>query len=523
MRTSDIKLEISAVRAAKIVAVIAAVALAVTMSPQLTHAGYFGPRVEQYTTAEEGHSVEIEVSVYVYGGDTWEATEYTIEGGSTVCVDHDDHTSGRTVEALPATAPASAGLYDIDVDFYDTDDCSGPVVASASETDGMIVVDPNPDQADGCGLDIVLILDESGSIDSGGITGDVRDGAEALVGALVGTGSNLAVVEFNSNARRAEIRVDGVTFSTNWQTVDSQYVTDFTYYMEAYESASARSYDPGDYSSPNFYTNWEAALAAVNDAFYDSSGDPTGPTGEPPLVLFFTDGDPTAYIDSNGDVQVNQSAKTSLIEAVPESDELKSNGSHIFVVAVEQSPGAVNEINVRGISGMDEFPSPESDFTKADYNILSGTSGLIDALTDMVTALCETSLTLTKYVHTGSDLGYVAASGWTVSGEVEITETGESYDDYEWTDPVQGTAGSPDNEGTTQSGSTGAGGTFFWQWVPHTVDDPAPEWDSSIEIIETMQTGYTFDGGSCTVTTPTVPVQSGCGWFPRCRRKSKGK
>ena len=59
----------------------------------------------------------------------------------------------------------------------------------------------NPDLHTACGIDILMILDESGSIGNAGATGAVRAAFRAFTRALNNTGSRLAVAEFSTVAR----------------------------------------------------------------------------------------------------------------------------------------------------------------------------------------------------------------------------------------------------------------------------------------------------------------------------------
>ena len=80
------------------------------------------------------------------------------------------------------------------------------LVATGTGSVPAIAQDPpdnNPDLEAACGLDVILVLDESGSIANSGATGDVRDAARSFLGALRDTGSNVAIVEFATTAARS--------------------------------------------------------------------------------------------------------------------------------------------------------------------------------------------------------------------------------------------------------------------------------------------------------------------------------
>lgn len=224
----------------------------------------------------------------------------------------------------------------------------------------------NPDLALKCPYNIIFILDESGSIvnstgNADNISSELRNGARDLINALQGTGSRVAVMEFNSNARR--VPVGG---STNYQTVDAGYAAAFNSYIsrDNNQNPSDLNYDPEDYSCPNnqCYTNWEAAFNEVLNMIATD--------GFAELVIFFTDGVPTAYINTSGGVTLGTNQATqqqALLEAMRPANVVKSGGTHIFVVGLP-NPN-LPEANVQAISGPDKYPSPQGDFSKGDYTV----------------------------------------------------------------------------------------------------------------------------------------------------------
>ena len=75
---------------------------------------------------------------------------------------------------------------------------TGTVTAAPGEDD-----DPagNPNLAASCGIDILVTLDRSGSIESANAEDDVQRAFRAFTSALKNTGSRLAVSEFSTVAR----------------------------------------------------------------------------------------------------------------------------------------------------------------------------------------------------------------------------------------------------------------------------------------------------------------------------------
>ena len=75
-----------------------------------------------------------------------------------------------------------------------------PPAADAAPGESQIPID-NPDLQRACGLTVMVILDESGSIDTSDATEDVRNAYRAFISSLNNTGSSVATIEFSSQAR----------------------------------------------------------------------------------------------------------------------------------------------------------------------------------------------------------------------------------------------------------------------------------------------------------------------------------
>jgi len=241
---------------------------------------------------------------------------------------------------------------------------------------------PNPDLLRKCPYDIIFVLDESGSIvgqqpGTTYISPQIRNGSSALINSLNGTSSRVAVVEFNSTARRAVIGG-----SVAYQTIDNAYVAAFNNYInpDNNNTPDAARYDPEDYSLSQYWTNWEDALTQVQ--IINSTEDTAD------LVIFFTDGMPTAYIDASGNVVQPAVTQQALLDATGAANVVKTQGSHIFVVGIP-NPN-LPEANVQVISDTDKYPVPEPDFLKGDYSV-STPATLEQDLAGLVLALITDS------------------------------------------------------------------------------------------------------------------------------------
>jgi len=211
----------------------------------------------------------------------------------------------------------------------------------------------NPDlEPEDCTLfDVILILDESGSID--GDEQAVRDAAVLLAEGISGTGASMAVIEFSTGATISNIP----GFGAGYNEVTSAYV-------DALEDYLADEYNA------NGWTNWEDALdkAVTLNAIQVAD-----------LVLIVTDGNPTAYVgngscsscnDSSGSNCYDCTEAISLNHAIPKANLLKAAGSHMFGLAIGDN---IDLSNISAITGPDQDlapgdqPGPDPAFNQADY------------------------------------------------------------------------------------------------------------------------------------------------------------
>src|SRR5262249_22716512 len=122
---------------------------------------------------------------------------------------------------------------------------------------------PNPNLAAGCGINVMLVLDKSGSIESSGATPKVKAAARAFLNALSDTGSQVAIIDFSTDAQM-QVPYTAVTPDSISNVFDPYLVNKY---------------------KPSGSTNWQAAFQQVKAA--NAQKDPVAD-----LVVFMTDGDP---------------------------------------------------------------------------------------------------------------------------------------------------------------------------------------------------------------------------------------
>ncbi len=336
----------------------------------------------------------------------------------------------------------------------------------------------NPNFNPQCGTKVILVLDESGSITtSTSNTSNVRTAARAFAAGLADTGSQLAIVEFDTTARRA----------FNYTNVTSGTVLDG---INGYIDGTTASPLGQRYAGPGSggWTNWQDAMDEVGAL--NTSG------GVAPLVVFITDGDPTAYNTAMGVVTNASSSGLALTNAITAANSVKTQGSHILAVGV----GAALD-NSTSRNRLVQVSGPDVATTTAQFNIsttdvfaVSDFSNLAATLREVVTQLCRSSVTVTKQVDDGN--GYVnAGAGWEFTGNV--TSGLQS-----WVQPA------PTGAGATRTGSTDATSTVTFQWRPSGTS-------SNITLTETQKPGYDLDAITCVRgenNTPVAITQNGLNW-----------
>jgi len=330
----------------------------------------------------------------------------------------------------------------------------------------------NPNLQPACGAKVILVLDESGSIDStAGAEAAVRDAAKKFASGLADTGSQLAVIEFGSSAKR----VFGYTAVTSGAS--GTLATTFNPYFDG--TAAGDEYDAP--SQLGQWTNWEDALKKVKELNSQS--------GVAPLVVFVTDGDPTAINTASG-VQTNVANNTALAPAVVQADAVKAQGSHILAVGVGSALGNVNSLNrLIAVSGPDVAESAGAvNLSTTDVLRIADFTTLPAALRTLVNELCKSSVTINKQVDNGQ--GYVpGGAGWQFDAGVS-TAAGT----YSWITPTPTGTGS-------RSATTGTDSAATFQWKP------SVSTTSTINISELDKTGYQFVSVACQVKSLANPNQ----------------
>src|SRR5690606_24137318 len=198
----------------------------------------------------------------------------------------------------------------------------------------------NPDLDDICdGFNVVLVLDESSSITFvNGAAQQVRDAVDNFLGSVVCGDLNVRVMKFSTTAEWLTNEYQPFAVARNSLNLNTQY---------------------NPVASPIGYTNWHAALNLIWNMG----------ASRPEMVLFWTDGEPTAYGLSSNPNNVNirvsgnsPSGPAPRYEAMWEANRLKTSGVHMFVLGI----GNVSQMGLESISGQNQY-GPGKTLLNSDY------------------------------------------------------------------------------------------------------------------------------------------------------------
>lgn len=307
------------------------------------------------------------------------------------------------------------------------------------------------------GLRVALVLDLSGSVETSGALGTLKDSAKGMVDALKGTNSSMALYTFASNAPR-----DSTDGGRNWPSM---------------------SIDPGDNANTiksriDAYaagggTNWDSGLWQVANANeqYD-------------LAVVVTDGLPT-YSYGNTSTNGNTTSFDEIETAIYSANAIKAGGSRIMAVGVGDGiKGGVE--NLAAISGPAGY-SDGGSINDADY-FQAGWEDLAILMENVAKgATCRADIEIAKQtLPYGADSASPGGAGWT----------------FGVTASAPGTLQQDTRQTTGENSKVGYQVRF---------STPKPAQKSSVDIEEILtdaQTadGWTIDAVECTVNGAKVNV-----------------
>jgi hypothetical protein len=242
------------------------------------------------------------------------------------------------------------------------------VLAMALPTSALVVLannnqpEPNPPLTQSCGLDIVLVMDESSSIDNTEF-GLMKAAFVGFVDALSSTPTEFALVDFGTVAY-----------------LRSGFTSDYA----AIETLINNPKLPGSQ-----YTNWQDALLEAHNLFLNRVN--------PDLIIFASDGNPNAYGDpatTNPNPSDPTTMAAALSAAISEANGIKSDGIRILTIGIGGGYGPLEELDTDNLIAV----------SSADALITTNFDDLAEDLANLATALCGGTITVHKIIDCDGDL-----------------------------------------------------------------------------------------------------------------------
>ncbi len=368
-----------------------------------------------------------------------------------------------------------------------------PVQAAPDTGPAAVTPLANPTISNSCGLDATLVLDASGSIQTSNAVEQVRSAGKAFVRALKDTKSTARVTQFATFSEQLAPRtlVDAASTSAagaltvamnKYYNPKPPRPADSTIYK--YKGNGAWN-SPANYTvdnTANQYTNWDAGMTQAG----------TEATA-PELVVFVTDGDPTAFnLNRPGDpnygngknVAMNtdrgDALQQTIDRAVDQANNAKSRNTRVMVVGVGPSvttPGSASVTRMKQMSGpqvvQDSQLGTITNINQIDVALVKDFDKLGSFLRQVVSELCTPSMTIRKWAQSADSGAYTPAPGW----NLEVTPTVPGG--FDWILPDTAPAASKNED-------TDAQGYAQFQWEPRTSTAT-----SNGHVAETLKSNFT--------------------------------
>ena len=305
-----------------------------------------------------------------------------------------------------------------------------------SANDTIFFREPNPPLAQSCGVDMVIVMDSSGSMSATELA-QMKSAMTFFTGAfLPETPTQIAIVEFDTAANVTQ------PFTSNETALNTA--------INAATSGGT--------------TNWDDALADAEALF------PHRPN--PDLIVFASDGNPNTR---GGHTHLGHAAATASVSeqdamswASAEANDLRAQGVRIVTLGIGDDLDTNNLITISG-----PVVSPPNPINANTDVITTGFGTLAFALAELAEELCGGTITVHKLIDADGNLG----------------TTGDQSDGPNWT---FSTNVDPPDSSTPPSGDTDGSGLINFA-IDLGFDNSAV-----VDIIEPGEAGYTFLGANCT-------------------------
>lgn len=302
-----------------------------------------------YTTDNESYNLP-SISGLVTMGELQSGSWRVVSTSGSVQASMIDN-SGRT-STLEISGVGQVGIKNVTTDIRESANVVSECVQTFQVREFVSAAVNNPDLENYCPINVVVVIDESASISASNIDESIRNGVMIFGDVLSNSGSQMAVVEYDSKARRVAINN-----SSSLQPVTPDFLRGLRTYLET-------DYQPrADQFKLIGGTNWQDALIYANKV---EGAD---------FVLMLTDGNPTFYNTPGLTGQTiagegEQFDLTALKYAQDAANALKRANKHLFVIGVGM-PETIQPII--DISGRERFEMGEdiNSFVASDFALIA--------------------------------------------------------------------------------------------------------------------------------------------------------
>lgn len=314
------------------------------------------------------------------------AGEWTIEGSSTASAafapDINNPPNLLDAGSSASILVASTGVLTITNEVTDFNVSPNPIgTCTQSYTIECFESDiaENPPLTTVCPTKVLLLLDESGSIESSGATASVESAVTALINELARGEAEMAIIEFESKARPVMIGA-----STAFQLVDAAFLANVNSYLTGASSLANLSTGNSNPQDPNSYTPGEDVDAFIGATNWEDALQEATALGGADIIIVLTDGNPTFYNDpiAGATGEGNTLDMTALVRARDAANSLKMGGSHLFFIGlgdVLTQPLIESSGNQAYVTG-----ASTTTFSTADYfNLDQGCASVTSCMTEI--------------------------------------------------------------------------------------------------------------------------------------------
>ncbi len=193
----------------------------------------------------------------------------------------------------------------------------------------------------GCGTNILLVLDRSGSIEPYKDT--YKAAAKEFVSQLNGTPTQIGIVSFNNAVNSYQPATGNASFYQSPLSL-----------ANAGSAATLNTKIDNVYNAPENLTNWDGVLQAASQAKSFTPDAGTGQSANPDLVVFITDGNPTtSNVSTSGSNEDLINLTSGMASANLVKNQTGRAGFKTKMLAIGVGDGVTID-NLKVVSGPDE-------------------------------------------------------------------------------------------------------------------------------------------------------------------------